>query len=143
MDAQLFKTMPPGERARYLKANAIRVLPTYTYSRELDPAEMDIRKDMLSQNTINIDRADQALAKAREEYNAVAKPIKQDNKKLLQEIRTRAEEITGEVYVIPDDENRHNVGVYTPEGTLISTRGILPEERQYGIEEAININRAQ
>ncbi len=142
MEKQLFKDVAPGERQKYLRDNAFVVKDKYTYTRELDPAEMDERKDNLSQNYINIDRADQELNKAKEIHKAIASPLKQDNAALLKEIRTRSEEITGPVYLMRDDDNAENVGIYSPEGTLIMVRGILPEERQYGIQEAISINRA-
>jgi hypothetical protein len=110
--------------------------PKYSYSRELEPAELDARKERLAQNMIKIDKADQVLKEAKQVFTAEAKPMQEANKILLYEIRTRSEEITGEVYLIKD-EHEERMGIYSPEGILIMERGLLPEERQYNITDNV------
>ncbi len=132
MDKEIFQDVPLAERPRYLRDNAHKVDPKYTYHRELEEAELQERKNSLSQNMIKMDVADQSLKEAKEAHSAVVKPLKQANAGALQEIRSRAEEITGEVYLIKDSHSER-MGIYSPEGKLLFERGLLPEERQFSI----------
>lgn len=132
MDRQLFANLPPHERVQVLRDNAYKVDPVYTYTRELEEGELQERKDQLSQNMISIDKADQVKKEAMENYKAAVNPLKEQNKQYLQEIRTRAEEVTGEVYMIRD-EAEGQMGFYSPEGILLFQRSLLPEERQFSI----------
>jgi len=137
MENRLFQDVAPDKREQYLKDNALRILPVHTYSRELEAGEIHERQDELSQTLIKIDREDQKLKEAREAYNAIVKPLKEVMKKTLQEVRTRSEEITTPVYIIENDHEPGYCGVYSPDGTKINERPMLPEERQYNITEQL------
>jgi flagellar hook-basal body complex protein FliE len=141
MKKALFQDVPPNERAQYLRDNAYKVDPSYRYTRELEEGELQERKDQLSQNMIAIDKAEQVLKEAREAYNAVVKPLKEQNKASLQEIRTRSEEVCGEVYLMKDPVNER-MTFYSPEGMQLFERSLLPEERQFSIVEN-NLRNAQ
>ena len=132
MEQRILQDSPPDERRKLLAANAYKVDPKYTYTRELEEGELRERQNGLSQNLIKIDRADQVLKEAKESYNAVVKPLREENKMALTEIRTRSEEITGDVYLMKD-EHTGQMGIYSPEGILLMQRGLLPEERQFSI----------
>lgn len=141
MDKSILQSSPPNERAQLLRSNAHRVDPKYSYARDLEGSELDERRNSLAQNMIKIDKADQVLKEAKQIFTAEAKPLQEANRLLLHEIRTRTEEITGEVYLIKD-EHEERMGIYSPEGILIMERGLLPEERQYNITDNVfNISK--
>ena len=137
MSKHLFQDIPVAERLRYLQDNAYRVEPKYSYLRELDENEIRERQDQLSQNLIAMDRADQVLKEAKEVFNAETKPLKEQNKQYLQEIRVRGEEIVGEVFLMKDEAGE-TMSVYSPQGKHLFTRGLLPEERQFSIVDNFN-----
>jgi hypothetical protein len=136
MEQRILQGEPPEERKKALAANAFKVDPAYRYTRELEESELQERKDRLSQNMIKMDAAQQVLDEARLTHKTQVDPMKKENAQALTEIRTRSEEITGEVYLIKD-EHEQRVGVYSPEGILLFERGYMPDERQYSIEENV------
>jgi len=140
MEKAILQSLSSDERRRDLAANAHKIDPKYSYTRELEPAELEDRKELLAQNMIKIDKCDQVLKEAKQIYTAEAKPLVEQNRAVLGEIRTRSEEIVGEVYLIKD-EHEQRMGIYSPEGILISERGLLPDERQYSIEDKFKIAR--
>jgi hypothetical protein len=132
MEQRILQNLPIEERQRTLHENAFKVETKYTYTRELEEGEVQDLQNNLSQNLIEVDKADQVLKAAKEAYNAVVKPIKEQIKGSLQCIRTRSEELTGEVYLIKD-EHEQRMGIYSKEGKLLFDRSLLPEEKQYSI----------
>ena len=84
---------------------------------------------MLSDNLIKLSQLDDVLDEAKAEYKLKATPIKQSNKGLLEEVKTRKQKITGVLYNIAD----HEAGVmetYDESGEFVSSRRLRPEERQ-------------
>ena len=136
MEKQLMPNASPRERLEILQANAFRMQEGFSYVRELEQSEIEERQNMLSQSLIKIDAEDEILANAREAHKAVVNPLKQGMKQTLREIKTRSEEVIGTVYMLRDEESQR-VGIYSPDGLLISERGLLPEERQYSITEQL------
>lgn len=132
MEQRILQDYPVDERQRILMQNAFKVESKYTYTRELEEGEVQELQNNLSQNLIEVDKADQVLKAAKEAYNAVVKPIKEQIKGSLQCIRTRSEELTGEVYLMKDDHEQR-MGIYSKEGKLLFDRSLLPEEKQYSI----------
>lgn len=132
MDRQIFKDVSPAERLQLLRDNAYKIEPKFYYTRPLEEGEIQERQDSLSQSMIEIDREDQKLKEAKEAYNSVVKPIKEQMKTDLQEIRTRSEEVVGEVFMIKDLEEG-KLGYYSAEGELLQERFLAPEERQHSI----------
>lgn len=132
MDQRIFQDVPIEDREQYLRDNAFKVDPKYTYTRELEEGELQELNNELSQSLIAIDREDQSFKEAKEAYNAVVKPIKEQIKGSLQCIRTRSEEVTGQVYLIKD-EHSQRMGIYSKEGVLLFDRSLLPDERQFSI----------
>lgn len=132
MEQRIFQDVPLEDREQYLRDNAFKVDPKYTYTRELEEGELQELNNDLSQSLIAIDREDQNLKEAKEAYNAVVKPLKEQIKGSLQCIRTRSEEVTGQVYLIKD-EHAQRMGIYSKEGVLLFDRSLLPDERQFSI----------
>lgn len=135
MDSKILQDLPPEERVQYLRDNAFKVDPKYTYTRELEEGEIHERQNDMSQHLIEIDRQDQTLKEHKEAYNSVVKPLRENIKCKLQEIRTRSEEVTDEVFLIKD-EHTQRMGIYSKEGVLLFERALMPDEKQYSIVDS-------
>jgi phosphoenolpyruvate carboxylase len=137
MEKQILSTEPIGERLAILEANSEKK-EKFTYSRELDIAEVQELQSELSQIMITVDQHDQQLKMAKEIYKAAVKPSKEKMRAILQNIRSQVEEVTEEVFLMKDLE-AGKMGYYTKEGRLVFERRLKPEENQYSIRETFKI----
>ena len=137
MEKQILSTEPIAERLAILEANSEKK-EKFTYSRELDIAEVQELQSELSQIMITVDQHDQQLKMANEIYKAAVKPSKEKMRAILQNIRSQVEEVTEEVYLMKDLEDG-KMGYYTKEGRLVFERRLKPEENQYSIRETFKI----
>lgn len=137
MEKQILSTEPIAERLAILEANSEKK-EKFTYSRELDIAEVQELQSELSQIMITVDQHDQQLKMAKEIYKAAVKPSKEKMRSILQNIRSQVEEVTEEVYLMKDLEDG-KMGYYTKEGRLVFERRLKPEENQYSIRESFKI----
>lgn len=137
MEKQILSTEPIAERLEILEANSEKK-EKFTYSRELDIAEVQELQSELSQIMITVDQHDQQLKMAKEIYKAAVKPSKEKMRAILQNIRSQVEEVTEEVYLMKDLEDG-KMGYYTKEGRLVFERRLKPEENQYSIRETFKI----
>jgi len=137
MEKQILSTEPIAERLAILEANSEKK-EKFTYSRELDIAEVQELQSELSQIMITVDQHDQQLKMAKEIYKAAVKPSKEKMRAILQNIRSQVEEVTEEVYLMKDLEDG-KMGYYTKEGRLVFERRLKPEENQYSIRETFKI----
>lgn len=137
MEKQILSTEPIAERLAILEANSEKK-EKFTYSRELDIAEVQELQSELSQIMITVDQYDQQLKMAKEIYKAAVKPSKEKMRAILQNIRSQVEEVTEEVYLMKDLEDG-KMGYYTKEGRLVFERRLKPEENQYSIRETFKI----
>lgn len=76
MEKQILSTEPIAERLAILEANSEKK-EKFTYSRELDIAEVQELQSELSQIMITVDQHDQQLKMAKEIYKAAVKPSKE------------------------------------------------------------------
>lgn len=133
MEKQILQNEPAESRLNYLKSSADKI-EKFTFARELEQGEVqELQKD-LSQSMIMIDKEDQKLKLAKEEFKAVVKPEKQKMAKTLNMIRTQVEEVTEEVYLMKDVEE-NKMGYYSKEGKLVFERNLRAEEMQFSIQE--------
>lgn len=137
MEKQILSTEPIAERLAILEANSEKK-EKFTYSRELDIAEVQELQSELSQIMITVDQHDQQLKMAKEIYKAAVKPSKEKMRAILQNIRSQVEEVTEEVYLMKDLEDG-KMGYYTKEGRLVFERRLKLEENQYSIRETFKI----
>lgn len=133
MDSLILQSMSPEERLETLKSTAFAV-EAMNYPRELSQGELQELQQSLSQDLIFIDQKDQELKIAKEVYSSAVKPIREGMKEKLQKIRTHVEDVHEEVFLLKDAE-AEKMGYYNREGKLVFERALLPNERQYTIQE--------
>ncbi|MNF97571.1 hypothetical protein D3C85_1097790 [compost metagenome] len=139
MEKQILINESPGDRLEQLKNSADKV-ELFSYPRELSNGEIQELQSNLSQDMIAVDKADQKLKVAKEEFKAATKPVKQTIAKNLQMIRSQVEEVTEEVYLLKDVEEG-KMGYYSKDGILVFERNLRPDEQQYSIQE--HLRKAQ
>jgi len=139
MEKKILINESPGDRLEQLKNSADKV-ELFSYPRELSNGEIQELQSHLSQDMITVDKADQKLKVAKEEFKAATKPVKQTIAKNLQMIRSQVEEVTEEVYLLKDVEEG-KMGYYSKDGILVFERNLRPDEQQYSIQE--HLRKAQ
>lgn len=138
MDKQLFKGQDPQVILDNLEGLADRI-EKKTYVEGLSDAELTETKDIYIHKVMEIEREMEALAEIQNEYKERLKPVKDEVKGLMAEIRMGVREVEGKVYTI-FNHDEGIAGEYTETGKLIKTRPILPTERQTTIKSMKAIN---
>lgn len=130
--------LAPEERKRLLVDNCDDHEQT-TYYRELSPEDLDVKRETLSENLIHLSEWDDELQLAKDIFKSKAKPIKEENKTLLTEIKTRKEMVSGTLFHVAD----HEQGVmetFDENGEFVSSRRLRPDEKQL---KAFPLKKAQ
>lgn len=136
MEKKLLQDVSKNERLQYLKDSCYRV-EQFTYPRQLSLEELELEKHDFTQNAIKVAIADQKLKIARDEFKALAKPLKLEMKHQMDKIRSSIEEITGDVFLM-DDQDNNLMGYYNSEGELVYQRGLMQAEKQLRILKPVN-----
>jgi|SRR6185437_9241796 len=120
--------LTPEQRYQMLKDQAEKVEDT-TFKRTLTQEELDVKREELAQNLIDIDTKEDELDRIKEEYKGAIKPMKAQCKILLECVKTRKEEVKGQLFHL---QNHHEgmMEVYDESGELISSRRLRPDEKQ-------------
>lgn len=137
MEKQLFKGQDPQVIIDNLEGLADRI-EKKSYVEGLSDEELRETKDAYIERIMEIDREMEALAEITAEYKERLKPIKDEVKDLLAEIRLGVRETEGKVYTIFNHDDG-TAAEYSESGKLIKSRPMLPTERQTTMKlKAIN-----
>lgn len=128
MDNRLFPELTGNDLIIALRDNSDD-MESRTYYRQLTDEELAVKKDELSNNMIEIARAEDAFAVKKSEHKAIIDPLAKGNKVLLSHIKTRQVEEYGTLYKIVD-QDEGMTGFYNEKGELMESRRIRPDERQ-------------
>lgn len=139
MESKIFQDVSIRDREQYLKDNATKV-EKHTYSKPLDVAEVSKLQTEFAQKAIELNIEESNLKEVREEFKSKTKPLKIEMAKLMQNIRTGAEEVTEDVYHLSDMDSEQ-MGYYNKEGVLIFSRPLMTSERQYSITVSNNLKK--
>jgi flagellar motility protein MotE (MotC chaperone) len=116
------------ERLRLLNQNCDSK-ETTPYIRNLTQEELDFKRETHVDNCIELDRLNDELKIVKAEYKVKMEPVSEENKKLLRQIKTRQEELTGTIFNFSDFEEGM-VNTYDENGEFVGSRRMKPEERQ-------------
>lgn len=137
MEKFMFQDRSPKDREQLLRDNATKV-ENRTYLRALDSAEVIELQNAYTQKAIELSAADDDLKMHRENYKAIAKPLKVEMGQLIQGIRTSSEEVTEEVFLLADMDEQM-MCYYNRLGELVYSRPLMQNEKQYSITESFKI----
>lgn len=119
------------ERIQLLKDNAVRV-EEMTYSKSFSEEQLIEKKDALARQDIELFKLEEQKKEMTADFNQKIKNVKTSRNRNLNEIRTGVEEVTEDVYLLDDQEER-KMNYYNDEGDLIFSRPLKQEERQLSI----------
>ncbi len=129
----------PKERLMILQENAHKVEQT-TYQKALSAEELAARREDLADNCIKLNKLEDDLKEVKDSFKLEMDPLKNKNKILLSEIKTKQTTCEGTLFHIGNFEDGM-METYDNEGYLISSRRLRPEEKQgnlYSLPKAVN-----
>jgi uncharacterized coiled-coil DUF342 family protein len=127
------------QRLQLLKDNCDSSEET-TYFKELTQEDLDVKREVLSENLVKLSEWEDELNETKKLHKAKADPLKEQNKGLISEIKTRKQQVTGILYHIADHENSV-METYDEQGEFVSSRRLRPEEKSkipFPIRKAAN-----
>lgn len=116
------------ERKRFLKDNC-DVIVDHGYMKQFAPEELITMREELSSVAIKINDIDEEKKIINEQFKDRLKPLSDDMKELLRNIKNGAEFKNENCYQFLDEETKM-VGLYNSEGNLVSVRPAKPDELQ-------------
>jgi len=126
------------DRIILLQENACKIEPT-VYQKPLTADELAARREDLADNCIMLNNYEDDLKEIKDEFKQKMDPLKQANKTLLTEIKTKQSTVEGTLYHLANHDDGF-METYDNNGDLISTRRLRPEEKQGNI---FSIKKAQ
>jgi hypothetical protein len=121
----------PNERLRVLRESAASIEQT-TYRKPLTEDELATHREVFTENCIKLNQFEDELNAQKELYKAKMDPVKNVNKNILSEIKTKQTSVTGELFNVPNfDDNM--MESFDGAGELIGSRRLRPEEKQANI----------
>lgn len=132
MDIDRLKTMTAEDRKLVLESEAIAV-EEGKYEKPLSPEELAFYKDEVADNAIKQAMIIDELTDIKKNFKAKLEPIAITIKTALRNIKHKSMEQDGRLYKVADFEDQmiHKVDEL---GNVISSRKMLPEERQFRIQ---------
>lgn len=128
MKKDFMPELPPDQRLQALRDNCDDQEET-TYYRDLTSEELDIKREQLTKNLIDISKEDDILDVAKTRYKSITKPLKEENGYLLEQVKTRKAEVTGTLFHMAD-QDAGVMETFNELGEFISSRRLKPTERQ-------------
>lgn len=129
MDIAKLKIMSAEERQIFFETEVASVTEE-KYMKPLTDDELRMEKEALAAACIAKGVLEQELKDIKDEYKEQIEPHATVMKECIQSIRFRAKQKEGKLYKYVEHESKV-VYFLDPEGNVINSRMMLPEERQY------------
>jgi hypothetical protein len=132
MDIERLKNLSAEDRKAVLESEAIAV-EDGKYEKPLTPDEILFHKDELATHSINQAIILDEFADIKDEFKERMKPIKEKISFAISAIKYKSVQQEGRLYKLADFEDQmiHKVDEL---GNVITSRKMLPEERQFRIQ---------
>lgn len=141
MDIHKIKDLSEEDRLALLQGESMPGVEEQIYPRMLSEAEIAANEKALAQYSIQIASIKEEMADAVKVYKDKLKPLQASFSIAIDAVKNGSVQEKGKVYRIPDYENRM-VHVISEHGTVIQTRQIKPEERQYFFTTSHKLDQA-
>jgi predicted GNAT superfamily acetyltransferase len=128
MDVYKLKTLSVEDRLSVLRGESLKV-EVQSYMQPLSPEELAIKKDEFTNAAILKAATENDLAEVKKEFKDKLDPLRSKISECLTAIKNKAIEVTGDVYMMDDHENQM-IHFVDPNGNVLSSRRMLPEEKQ-------------
>ena len=137
MDKFLGQDIPEKDRWQFLQDNADSV-EKIEYTHRFTPEELAQKRESLAETSIKINDIEIEKKEVMESFKADLKPLNEQKKELLDNIKKGSEYSENEECVKILDHEERMAGYYNKLGELVYSRPIMPQEMQKTI---FNINR--
>lgn len=136
MDIYKLKDLSSEERQTVFLGEAVKA-EEQQYMKPLTPDELHVRREEMANDSILLNGYEAELKEIKDEYKLKMNPVEKRRDEALEAIRLKAIPITGKVFMLADHDNKmiHSV---TEDGSVLGSRPMLPEERQYRINTQIS-----
>src|SRR5690606_22602181 len=131
MDEKILQDVGAMER-KHLLRDSVAAMEKFTYPRALDDAEIRHQKDEITKNSITMAKHIEARKEFMSDWKSETAPLKMEMDDQMTRIRSKVEEVTEDVYLMPEHEEG-TMGYYNALGILVYQRPLMPEERQFSI----------
>lgn len=129
MDVYQIKTLTEDERQTLLIGESVRS-EEQAYMKALTDDELAIRRERIVQVSLMKAVVEDEYQQVKDEFKMKLDPLKDEFSQLLDELRVKMVEVTGKVYTLPDHDNQM-MHFIDQSGNVLSSRRMLPEERQH------------
>lgn len=119
---------PIEQRAKILRDSCDQI-EERSYTRKFEQEEINELRAELAGVSIQLHELDEELASVRADFKGKTKPLQERVGKILDELKAGGEYVKGECYKFIEPDTGE-VGWYTPDGYLLESRSMKPEERQ-------------
>lgn len=126
-DIMLAET-PIEHRAQILRDSCDQI-EERSYTRKFEQNEVDELRKEVSNVLILANNLEEELAGIKSDFKGKIKPLQERVGKILDELKAGGEYVKGECYKFIDMD-AGEVGWYSPDGYLLESRAMKPEERQ-------------
>jgi hypothetical protein len=136
MDPYKLKDLSQEERQTVFQGEAVSA-EEQVYMRPLTPEELHIKREEMANASIMLDELEAEFKEVKDQHKASVTPFRIKRDESLDAIRLKAVPIKCKVCILADHENKmmHSV---TDDGSVLGSRPMLPEERQYRINATLN-----
>lgn len=128
MSKTMFHDVPPEERGRLLADNCYS-RDDMSYMKTLTPEELDIKRETLAENMINLYGLEEELKEIKEGFKDRMDPIKESNREICEAVKTGKEEVKGVLYHFTDHVESV-MNTFDERGEFVQSRRLKPEEKQ-------------
>lgn len=126
MDKLLLQNVGSRERLETLENSADKV-ENFSYTKPFTPDQIVVFKDELSTSMIELSAIEDEFKEVKDEYKGKMKPLKEQNKSLLTNIKNKAEFVSEKCFLMIEGKE---AGYYNADGILVYRRPLLPGESQ-------------
>lgn len=134
MDVYKLKDLAEDDRKLVLESEALSV-EELGYTKRLSEEELQIKREDLANAAIKKAMIEDEFAEIKAQFKDRLEPVNITLKESIEAVKNRSVSIMGKVYKLADYENQM-IHVVDPVGNVISSRRMLPEERQFRIQTA-------
>jgi hypothetical protein len=140
MDVYQIKNLSEEERQTLLVGESVKT-EEQAYMKALTDDELQIRRERIVQVSLMKSVIEDEYKTIKDEFKLKLDPLKDEFSQLLDELRVKMIEVTGKVFTLPDHDNQM-MHFIDESGNVLSSRRMLPEERQYRMPftQHINVN---
>ncbi len=118
----------PEQRKQFLSDNADKV-EKIDYHKAFDSEQLAQKKTDFANKSIRIAALEDEIKDFKEKIGEELKPLREDTKNLLNDIKSKGRIVNEECYLFLDEEERM-IGYYNAEGVLVQSRPATREELQ-------------